>query len=111
MKGERGRFEHLAPWLGIAAAALAWAVTHQIGSESVFDDCRVADTGLIVLTGIGGVAIALLGGYFSFDIWRRDSETEGRRFIGLVGMLLALLAIFAIVLQSASALILPGCAA
>ena len=110
MKGERGRLEHVAPWLGLAAAALAWAVTHQIGSDSVFDDCRVADTGLILLSGIGGVAVALLGGYFSFDIWRRPAESEGRRFIGLVGALLAMLATFAIVLQSTAALILPGCA-
>jgi hypothetical protein len=111
MSGERRPLEHLTPWLGIVTAALAWAVTHQIGSDSVFDDCRVADTGLILLTGLGGIAIALLGGYFSFDIWRRRAESEGRRFIGLVGMLLVLLATFAIVLQTASSLILPGCAA
>ena len=110
MTGKRRPLEHLLPWLGMAAAALGWGVSHQVASESVFDDCRTAGSGFVLLVCLAGLAVAALGGYFSFDVWRRD-ESEGRRFIGLVGALLAALAAFAILLQGAAGLILPPCAA
>ncbi|HEX8261504.1 MAG TPA: hypothetical protein VF547_01370 [Allosphingosinicella sp.] len=110
MTGRRRPLEHLLPWLGMAAAAVGWGASHQVASNAVFDDCRVGDPAFVLLVCLGGLAVAALGGYFSFDVWRRD-ESEGRRFIGLVGALLAALAAFAILLQAASSLILPPCAA
>jgi hypothetical protein len=53
----------------------------------------------------------LAGGYFSWDIWHRGKETEGRRFLGLLGTLLTAIASFAIVLQAVSSLIIPRCLA
>jgi hypothetical protein len=102
------RLEHLLPWLGILAAASGWALSHQLGSNTVFDDCR-AGLGLVLLACLAGLLIVAAGAYVSFDIWRRSDETAGRRFIGIVGTLLAGLAAFAIVLQAVSALILPRC--
>ncbi len=108
MKGRT--LEHLLPWLGMAAAAVGWGVSHQLGSNAVFDDCRAGSPGFVLLVCLGGLAVTALGGYFSFDVWRRD-ESEGRRFVGLVGALLAALAAFAILLQAASGLILSPCSA
>jgi hypothetical protein len=107
---KRRTLEHRLPWLGMAAAAVGWGVSHQLGSNVVFDDCRGGGPAFVLLVCLGGLTVAALGGYFSFDVWRRD-ESEGRRFIGLVGALLAALAAFAILLQAVSALILPACAA
>ncbi len=110
MTRERRPIEHLLPWLGMAAAAVGWGVSHQLGSNAVFDDCRTGNPGFVLLVCLGGLAVTALGGYFSFDVWRRD-ESEGRRFIGLVGAMLAALAAFAILLQAASALLLAPCSA
>ena len=110
MTGKRRPLEHLLPWLGMAAAAIGWGVSHQLSSNAVFDDCRTGSPGFVLIVCLGGLAATALGGYFSFDVWRRD-ESEGRRFVGLVGALLAALAAFAIVLQAVSGLILSPCAA
>jgi hypothetical protein len=104
------RIEHLAPWLGMLGAGAGWFVSQQLGSNAAFDDCRTGDAGFVLLAGLLGIALAGAGGYFSWDVWRRD-ESDARRFIGLVGLLLALIAAFAILLQSVSGLILPDCLA
>lgn len=105
----RRALEHLQPWLGLAAAALAWGASHQVASASIFDDCRAASPLFVLGTGIIALAVAIAGGLFSWDIWRRPDETPGRHFLGLIGFLLAALASFAIILQSLSALIIPPC--
>jgi hypothetical protein len=109
---KRGRFgiEHAAPWLGIVAATLGWGVAHQVSSNSVFDDCASRGPGFVLLVGVICLIVDLAGGFFSFNVWRRG-ESEGRRFVGLVGAMLAALAAFVIVLQAVSALVLPACAA
>ena len=103
--------EHLAPWLGMLGAAAGWFVAQQLGSNTAFDDCRVGDGGFALVSGLIGLLIAAAGGYFGWDVWRRGEESEGRRFIGLLGLLLAALAGFAIILQSLPGLILPACLA
>ncbi len=104
--------EPLAPWLGLVGGACGWLLSHQAGSNSVFDDCRIGEGWFVILVGLLGLALALGGGLVSLTIWRRgDGETEGRRFMGLVGALLASLAAFAIILQSVAGLILPRCLA
>ena len=105
----RRSLEHLQPWLGIAAAALGWGAAHQVASASIFDDCRAANPGFVLLVCGLGLVVAIIGGLFSWDIWRRADESPGRRFVGMIGALLAALASFAIILQSLSALIIPPC--
>ena len=102
---------HLQPWLGLAGAAFGWGAAHQVGSAAIFDDCRVAQPGFVLLVGVLGLAVTVAGGLFSLDIWRRADESPGRRFLGLLGALLAALAGFAVILQSVSALIIPPCTA
>lgn len=107
----RTTIEHVAPWLGLLAAGLGWGLSHQIGSNSVFDDCRTAGNGFVLIVCVAGLLIVAAGAWFSLDIWRQREESEGRRFIGLVGALLAALAAFAVLLQAVSAIILPRCMA
>jgi hypothetical protein len=112
VRDRKSRVEHVAPWLGILGAATGWLLAHQLGSNMAFDDCRVGDGGFALIAGAIGLLIAAAGGYFSWDVWRqRGEESEGRRFVGLLGLLVAALTGFAILLQSVSGLILPACAA
>jgi hypothetical protein len=107
----RKTLEHMAPWLGLLGAGFGWGLAHQLGSNSVFDDCRTGTPLFIVAVSLVALLIALAGGYFSWDIWHRGKETEGRRFLGLLGTLLTAIASFAIVLQAVSSLIIPRCLA
>jgi hypothetical protein len=103
--------EHLMPWAGLVLAGLAWFFAHQTGSISVFDDCTAGTPLFILIVNLLGIALALLGAYWSWQIWRRGEETEGRRFLGLLGLLFAGLLLFALVLQLVSGFIVPQCLA
>jgi hypothetical protein len=107
----RRPLEHLQPWLGLAAAALGWGAAQQVASSAIFDNCNRSEPLFVLIVCGLGLAVAVAGGLFSFDIWRRPEETAGRRFLGLTGALLAALASFAIILQAISVLIIPSCAA
>lgn len=110
--GKRSTLEHMAPWLGILAAGVGWGLAHQVASNAVFDDCRVGDGWFVALVCLAGLIITLAGGYYSYDVWRQgDKESEGRRFLGLLGAFLAALAAFAILLPALSWVLLPRCVA
>jgi hypothetical protein len=99
------------PWSGSIAGALGWSLSHQIGSNSVFDDCTANGGGLVLLVGAAALLLTIVGGVVSLAVWRGGAANQARSFVGLLSALLALLAGFAIVLQSAAGLILPACAA
>jgi uncharacterized membrane protein len=105
------RFDLLArpqPFIGILLAVSGWALSHQVGSDSVFDNCTRGGAFVVVVSLIG-LVITALGGLYCFMAWR--GTDRGRSFLGILGALLALIAGFAIVLQIAAGLILPECAA
>jgi hypothetical protein len=107
------RFDLLArpqPAIGIFLAALGWALSHQWGSNAVINDCIAHGGGTVVLASITGLLITAAGGFYCFWAWRRGAA-DGRSFLAVLGMMLALIATFAIVLQIAAGLILPACAA
>jgi hypothetical protein len=101
----------LSAWLGTITGILGWGVSHQVASNSIFDDCSLGGSGFVLVIGALALLLAVGGGVVSFGVWNGAPEGEGRRFIGLLSTLIAALAAFAIILQSISALILPSCAA
>lgn len=103
------RIAMLQPFLGILLVAGGWVLSHQIGSDSVFDECTSRGGGFVVVVSFVGLMISTLGGLISFAAWRAPASS-GRSFLGIVGGLLALLVGFAIILQIAAGLILPACA-
>ena len=106
----RQPLERSAPWLGLLTAAVGWGASHQVGSDSLFDDCVHRGPVFVVLVGIVGLSIVIVGGLFAWSEWRDTATTRGRRFLGLLGALLSLLVGFGIVLQSIASLIIPSCA-
>lgn len=103
--------DHLLPWSGLLAGFLGWALTDQFGSNFSFDMCQGADPVLMGLVGLAGLAVALAGGFLSWRLWRRDGETETRRFLALIGALASLLFSISIVFQTVSSFIIPRCLA
>lgn len=98
------------PWAGLFGASLAWVLAHQIGSDSVFFDCR-GTRALTLVVGILAFLLAAGSGFGSFRLWRRGGETEARRFIAMIGWLFAILLALAILLPMLAGLILPECLA
>jgi hypothetical protein len=97
------------PFIGIVLVAAGWALAHQLGSNSVFDDCASSGGVAVVFASLLGLLLVALGGLYCLP--GRDTAGSGRRFLGTLGALLALIAGFSVVLQIAAGLILPACAA
>jgi hypothetical protein len=98
-------------WLGMALAALGWAASQQVGSELIFDDCSHGAPGFFLLVGLGGLALAMVGGLLALPAWRQEGARRGTRFVGALGLLFAAFTGFAILLHAISGFIIPVCAA
>lgn len=96
------------PFIGLLLVAGGWVLSHQAGSDSVFDHCSRYAGGWVVIVSLIGLAITLVGGLYSLRSWR-SPEVSGRSFLGLTAALMSLIAGFAIILQIAAGLILPTC--
>jgi hypothetical protein len=97
------------PLFGILMVSGGWALSHQWGSDSVFDNCAASGGPAVVLISLLGLLMIVAGGFYSFLGWRGSTES-GRRFLGALGALMAPIAAFAVILQVAAGLILPSCA-
>jgi len=95
------------PLLGIFAIVLGWSLSHQVGSDSIFDDCSRGGP-LVIVVSLIGLLVTAGGGFYCLAAWR--GSEHGRSFLGALGVLLALIAGFAIVLEIAAGIILPSCA-
>ena len=96
------------PWAGMVGAAAAWALDHQVGSDSTFYRCGSGNL-VTVVVGLLCLLVAGASGFASFRLWRSDAETSARRFVALLGFLFALLLALAILLSTIAGLIMPEC--
>jgi hypothetical protein len=98
------------PWAGLIGAGLAWMLDHQIGGDGIFFDCG---RGVVWTTIVGVVCLLIIAasGLASFRLWRTNKETHARRFLALLGLLIAVLMALAIVLPTIAGFIVPACLA
>jgi hypothetical protein len=94
----------------LIGGALGWGLSHQIGSNTVFDGCNPAALWVVLVVGILGLALTGAGAFLSWRVSRRgEAESETRRFVAMLTTLLAGLLAIAIVLQTLSALVIASC--
>ena len=98
----------LQPFLGMVLAIAGWFAAHQAGSEGIVDNCSRGD-GYVIAVSLGGLLAIAAGGALCLAAGR-GQNASGRRFLGLIGALLALLTGFATVLQVLAGTIVPACA-
>jgi len=103
-------FKRPQPFIALLLVAGGWALSHQLGSDSVFDDCLSRGGRFVVFASALGLVITGLGGVYGALAWRAPEEA-GRSFLAAIAMLLAPIAGFAMIMQLAAGLILPRCAA
>jgi hypothetical protein len=96
------------PVIGILLVVAGWAVSHQAGSDGVFDACIHRGGGYVVVVSLLGLLVTAAGGAYGLIAGRASVEL-GRRFFGYVTALLGVLTAFSIVLQIMAGLILPRC--
>jgi hypothetical protein len=102
--------ELLLPWSALIGGALGWGLSHQIGSNTVFDRCDPVALWLVLVVGLLGLVLTGAGALLSLRVRRRgEAESDTRRFLALLTTLLAGLLAMAIVLQTLSALIVASC--
>ena len=107
-RSERIRKE-LLPWGGIIGSAIGFAIAHQWGSDSVFNDCASGSPETVLVAGIVGLALLAGGAFASWSIHSRRGEAPARRLIAAVSLMLSALVAFAIVLPMIASLIIPQC--
>ena len=103
-----------APWAGLAAAAAAVALNHQILADTVYFDCSRGNPLTVSATSVIALLLTIGGGLLSWRARGRGEdqgpEPRSRRFLALLSVMAAALAVFAIVLQLMAGMIVPTCA-
>jgi len=98
------------PWSGVVGGAAGWFVSQQAGANMVFARCENGQWWGVALIGLLGIALAVGGGFLSYRSWRgAQEEASGHGFVGLVGVLIAALLAFPILMQTIAGLLVPGC--
>lgn len=97
------------PWAGMIGGSLGFALAHQIGSDSTFNDC-VAGSPWAVIGGTLLGALLIGGGAFaSWGVWRGKGEGPARSLIALVSLMACALYLLAILLPLIASMIIPRC--
>ena len=103
-----------APWAGVFLGAVGWFGQHQTGSSAVYWDCRMGGPWLTAGTGLAAAAVVVAGGLISWAARTAPADSEGRqetrRFAAWVGAGSAGMFLFAVLLQTLTGFIVPGCA-
>jgi hypothetical protein len=108
VNGERAR-DRFMPWAGLALGTLGVGLTHQIGSDSTFQDCRVGSPLVVSIAVAVGLILVALGALGSWRVYGADNETPARRMIAVVSMMACALYTMAIILPFIAALVIPRC--
>lgn len=101
-----------APWTGWVSSGLAVVINHQGIADTVYFRCEAGNPVTVVVLGAATLVLAWAGALIGWRSRRSDTEDPDRRtrrFISLVGLLMAALYSVAILFQILAGLIIPVC--
>jgi hypothetical protein len=108
MNGERMR-DRFMPWAGLALGTLGAGLSHQLGVDSTFQDCRVGSPLIVTIGTIVGLILVALGAVGSWRVYGADGEAPARRLVAVVSLMSCAIFALAIVLPFIAALVIPRC--
>jgi hypothetical protein len=108
MKTERIR-DRFMPWAGLALGTTGFFLAHQLGSDSVFQDCRFSSPGVVIVGTIVGLAIVSLGALMSWRVYGAEGETPARKLVAVVSIMACGVFAMGIVLPLIASLVIPRC--
>ena len=97
------------PWAGLALGTLGYFLAHQVGSDSVFQDCRFSSPWVVIGGTLAALAVIGLGAFGSWGVYAAGAESPARRLVAVVGLLACGLYTIGVILPLLAALIIPGC--
>lgn len=97
------------PWSGLALGTTGYFLTHQLGSDSTFQDCRVGSPLMVIVATITGLAIIALGALGSWRVYEGEGEGPARRLVSIVGLLACALYAMGVILPFIASLVIPRC--
>ena len=97
------------PWAGLTLGTAGFFLAHQLGSNAVFQDCRIGSPWIVVIGTIIGLALIVVGALGSWRVYSVPHETIARRVIAAVSLMSAALLALAIILPFVAALVIPRC--
>jgi hypothetical protein len=107
------RLTRFAKWSGAWLGTLAWAADQQVVSWITYANCPPRTHALALGVGVICAAVALLGGWHSFLVYRALPSGEEvsairrtDRFIALLSVLLACISLLAIIFGTTAGVIL-----
>jgi hypothetical protein len=106
--GERIR-DGFMPWAGLALGTLGYFIQHQLGSDAVFQDCRVGSLLVVIIGTIVGLLIIAAGALGSWRVFASDAEPPARRLVATISLLACALYAMGTVLPFIAALVIPRC--
>jgi hypothetical protein len=106
--GERFR-DGFMPWAGLAFGTAGFFLAHQLGSDSVFQDCRVGSPLMVIVATVAGLALIALGALGSWRIYSADAEAPARKLVAIVGLMASALFALGVVLPLVASLVIPRC--
>ena len=108
MKAERMR-DRFMPWAGLALGTTGFFITHQLGSDSVFQDCKFSSPGIVIVAALIGLALVALGALGSWRVYGAEGEGPARRMVAVVSVLSCAFFALAIILPFIASLVIPPC--
>lgn len=108
MNTERMR-DRLMPWAGLALGTIGTGLSHQLGVDSTFQDCRVGSPMIVIIGTIVGLALVALGALGSWRVYAADGELPARRLVAIVSLMSCGIFALAIVLPLIAAMVIPRC--
>ena len=108
MRTERIR-DRFMPWAGLALGTTGYFISHQLGSDSTFQDCRVGSPLVVIVGTIVGLALIALGALGSRRVYAAEAETPARRLVAVVSLMACGLFALAAILPFIASLVIPRC--
>jgi hypothetical protein len=97
------------PWSALALGTAGFFLAHQIGSDSVFQDCRFSSPAMVIVGTIVGLSFIAIGAFGSWRIYASDSETPARKLVAAVGLMACALYALGVVLPLVASMLIPQC--
>lgn len=108
MKTERMR-DRFMPWAGLALGTTGFFITHQLGSDSTFQDCQFSSPGIVILAVFIGLALVGLGALGSWRVYSAEGEAPARRMVAVVSVMACAFFALAIILPFIASMVIPRC--
>ena len=97
------------PWSGLALGTVGFFVSHQLGGDSTFQDCRVGSPFIVAIGMILALLLIGLGALGSWRVYATAEEGPARKLVATVGLLACALYTIGVILPFIAALVIPQC--